>query len=76
MTGMTSTEQVVHALRHIAEAIGRQHISVRFPAPDGPFADTEPFADQACEAITHGGTAEPGSLAALLYYIVDTMEAL
>ena len=68
------TNDLVNELRNISKAIEQHGISVRFPVPDGEFADECPFVDKACEVIEHGGALDATSLASLVYYIADMME--
>jgi len=74
MKNAETTNDLVNELRNISKAIERHGITVRFPVPDGEFADECPFVDKACEAIEHGGTLDATSLASLVYYIADMME--
>jgi hypothetical protein len=69
-----TTNNLVNQLRNISKVIEHDGITVRFPAPDGEFADECPFVDKACEAIEHGGELDATSLASLVYYIADMME--
>jgi len=70
-----TTNHLVNELRNISKAIEQHGITVRFPEPDGEFADACPFVDKACEAIEYGGKLDATSLASLVYYIADMMEA-
>ena len=74
MKNAETANDLVNKLRNISKVIERHGITVRFPEPDGEFADECPFVDKACEAIEHGGTLDATSLASLVYYIADMME--
>ena len=74
MKNAETTNDLVNELRNISKAIERHGLAVRFPEPDGEFADECPFVDKACEAIEHGGMLDATSLASLVYYIADMME--
>ena len=74
MTDAKTTNDLVDAMRDLAQAVERHGPAVQFPAPEGDFADEDPFVDAACEAIERGGLATAASIAALVYYIADMME--
>ena len=69
---MNTTENILECLRNIAKKIENDGVAITFPSLSMP-GDISII--QTLDTIKQGGTVTPDSLANIIHYIADMMEA-